>query len=92
MIELKQIHGPQIDINQADIFTMKNEHSYAAFIGILSNIYMKAHASSIFRTQPYVAALIINSEMIKPIKNQPESSLERLKAMTLQGSELLIYQ
>jgi len=78
---MKQLFGPDIDIDYCDVFTMKNEHSYAAFIGVLSNIYMKAHASSVFRTQPYVAALVINSQMLEPYKNQPESSLVRLKAI-----------
>lgn len=70
-----------MDINYADVFTMKNEHSYAAFIGVLSNIYMKAHASSSFRTLPYSAALVINETMIQPYNNQPESSFDRLKAI-----------
>lgn len=76
---MKQIYGPDIDIDNAEIFTFKNEYSYAAFVGVLSNIYMKAHASSIYRTEPYCAALMINTAMLDYYKNQPNSSFERLK-------------
>lgn len=76
---MNQIFGPSIDINFAEVFVMKNEHSYAAFVGILSNIYMKAHASSVFRTRPYIAALVIDEKMISPYKNQPDSSFTRIK-------------
>ena len=79
---VKQIYGEQIDITSADVFTMKNEISYAAFIGILSNIYMKAHASSIIRdNKPYIAALVISEKMMEPYNDQPESSFNRLKAI-----------
>lgn len=76
---LTHLHGEEVDINHSDTFFLKNEHSYAAFIGTLSNIYMKAHASSTCRTVPYSAALIIDSRMTHPYKGQPESSLDRLK-------------
>lgn len=76
---MKHVFGSIINLNNADVFTMMNEHSYAAFVGVLSNIYMKAHASGQFRTSPYKAALVVSPSMAKPYKNQPESSLERLK-------------
>lgn len=76
---LKHVFGNHNDIESTDIFTLKNEHSYAAFIGILSNIFMKAHASSTFRTTPYNASLIITPSMTIPYNKQPESSLSRLK-------------
>ena len=75
---VKQLHGPAVDINKADVFTMMNEHSYAAFVGILSNIFMKAHASSSFRDGPYQAVLVVSGSMMQPYLNQPESSFERL--------------
>lgn len=78
---MKHVYGTLIDISKADVFTMKNEHSYAAFIGVLSNIYMKAHASSPYREQPYTAALIINRSMLRSYKNESESSLDRIKAI-----------
>lgn len=76
---VKHIYGSHVNINYADVFTMKSEHSYAAFVGVLSNIYMKAHASSPFRSKPYPSALVISSSMMTPYKNQPESSFDRLK-------------
>lgn len=76
---MKQLHGPNIDINNADVFTMQNEYSYAAFVGVLSNIFMKAHVSSSFRSSPYNAALVISPSMTKPYKKQPESSFTRLQ-------------
>lgn len=78
---VKQIYGSLIDINHADVFTMMNEHSYAAFIGVLSNICMKAHASSNFRDSSYVAAIVISSSMMHPYNNQPDTSFERLKTI-----------
>jgi len=84
---MKQLYGPNIDINNAEVFVMKNEHSYAAFTGVLSNIYMKAHASSIFRNKPYVAALVINGLMMEPYKNQAESSFKRLMSIASKMKE-----
>lgn len=76
---LTHLHGDEVDISYSDTIFLKNEHSYAAFMGTLSNIYMKAHASSVCREEPYSAAIIIDSKMMRPFKNQPESSFERLK-------------
>ena len=78
---MKHIYGPPIDLNNADVFTMRNEISYAAYISVLSNIYMKAHASSPYRTEPYKAALIINSDMIEPYQNQANTPAERIIAI-----------
>lgn len=75
---MKFLFGKEIDINYADIHFLKNEHSYAAFLGILSTICMKAHASSNIRSMPYQAAIIISSLMMTPYKKQPESSFDRL--------------
>ncbi len=76
---MKQIHGPEIDINNAEIFTFKSEYSYAAFTGVLSNIFMKAHASSVYISESYKAALVIDPTMLDYYKNQTNSSFERLK-------------
>lgn len=65
----------------SDIFTMHNEHSYAAFVGVLSNIYMKAHASAPFREGPYDAKIFCSDAMNTPYRGQPDSSVERLKAV-----------
>jgi hypothetical protein len=65
----------------ADIFTMADEYSYAAFVGVLSNIYMKAHASNLYRDKPYRAAIVVSPSMCKPFRGQPESSLVRLQAI-----------
>ncbi len=81
------VYGTGIDLDKADVFIMMNEHSYAAFMGVLSNIYMKAHAISSLRTSEYSAALIINESMTKPYKTQPESSLTRLKSIIARLSE-----
>lgn len=78
---LKLVYGTNINVENIDLFTMKDEHSYAAFIGVLSNIYMKAHASSYFRHHPYQASLIISPSMTVPYKKQPESSLVRLQTI-----------
>lgn len=78
---IDQTFGPTIELERADIFTMKNEHSYAAFIGVLSNIFMKAHASSLYRKGPYIAAILVNKAMTLPYKNQPETSETRLVSL-----------
>ena len=78
---MQLVYGENIDINKADIFTMKNEYSYAAFMGVLSTLYMKAHVSNSFRTEPYNAVLIISKSMTKPFRQQPESSLDRIQAI-----------
>lgn len=78
---IKQVWGPELDINNCDVFTIKNENSYAVFVSILSNIFMKAHACSLFRDIPYKAALIINDPMTKPYNKggkEPESALDRI--------------
>ena len=67
-----------INLEISDIFTMMDEHSYAAFVGVLSNIYMKAHASSPFRSTPYKAAIIISESMLAQYKGQPDTTIERL--------------
>ena len=72
------VGGVDVDLNNADIFTMLDEHSYAAFIGVLSNIYMKAHASSPFRDVAYNAAIIISKSMHTKYKGQPDISSARL--------------
>lgn len=75
---IKHIGGVKVSLEISDIFTMMNEHSYAAFIGVLSNIYMKAHASSIFRSTPYKAAIVISESMLTQYKGQPDATIERL--------------
>jgi hypothetical protein len=90
-------YGPIADFDNSEIFTMKNEHSYAAFMGVISNMCMKAHASSFLRTKPYKAVLVIDQSMTRPYNNQPESSLERLISIVKQikrprgGIEISIY-
>ena len=75
---IKYIAGSVVDLNHSDIFTMMNEYSYAAFYGVLSNIFMKAHVSSQFRKGAYDAAIIVNDAMTQPYNNQPESSVKRI--------------
>jgi len=60
---------------------MADEHSYAAFVGVLSNIYMKAHASSLYRVEPYRAVIVVSPSMCKPFRGQPDSALTRLQAI-----------
>lgn len=78
---IKHLYGPLTSTDSADVFVMKNEHSYAAFVGVLSSMFMKAHACADFRTRPYKAAVVIDESMTKPLKNQPESSFERIKVL-----------
>jgi len=65
-----------------DIFVMANEHSYAAFVGVLSNIHMKAHVSSPYRDNPYKALIVVSPSMCEPFKGQPESSIDRLRVIS----------
>ncbi len=61
---------------------MANEHSYAAFVSVLSNIHIKAHVSSPYRDGPYKALIVVSRSMCEPFKNQPESSLTRLREIS----------
>ena len=71
------IYGPNNEIG-GEVFAFRNEHSYAAFIGVLSSIFMKAEISSKIRKKAYKASIIVDSKMMTPYKNQPESSFDRL--------------
>ena len=60
-----------------DIWTLKDEHSYATFVGVLSNIYMKAHACG----GRYQATIVISPSMTVSYRDQPESSEHRLRTI-----------
>ena len=68
-------------LDHRDTFVMADEHSYAAFVGVLSNIYMKAHASSPYRDEPYRALIVVSWSMNRSFRDQPECSLTRLMAI-----------
>ena len=83
----KHVGGVLVDLETSDIFTMMNEYSYAAFVGVLSNIFMKAHASSMVVKTPYCAAIIVSKSMLDPYKGQPDTILNRLMKITQQMKE-----
>jgi hypothetical protein len=60
---------------------MAEEHSYASFVSVLSNAHMRAYASKPYRDGPYKANVVISPSMLKPIKGQPDSALDRLQAI-----------
>ena len=64
----------------SDLFVMRNEHSYAAFCGYLSSIYVKAFLTQKITKQPYKAILYANDSMFKPFNEfQNESAVDRIK-------------
>ena len=62
-----------------DIFVMRNEHSYAAFCGYLSNLYTKAFLTEKIRKAPYEATLYVDDAMLRPRGQQKECAVDRIR-------------
>lgn len=72
---------PNLD-NYNDVVVMKNEQSYAAFMGYLSNMMIRAKtAASITGINEYAAVIMVDEKMTRPYKDQPNTACERIHAL-----------